>query len=422
MEDRSNLTEEKGKKLWQFVSPEEHCLPQTAATEKAKSALVGIWHQLFKEEEKKEAVDVQAELRSVPQALLDWVAPYPTWTTAANEVYQTLKPWARDERPKEFFKIIIGPPGAGVKEILLKLAEQEGWPVLDVPDYKTILEGDYSWIDGFTKSNEAPLVIPQLEKVFLRHFNGLESLRKLLDKLFHQRQRFVIGCNSWLWKYLEMSMEVENCFPNPLVLQSLDSEALEKWFCLLEKANGKYTTVFRQSDNGNYVLPVRETADDPIDDELLEEDADETEPADFLKKLAVASRGIPLVSWSVWRHCLNLAPEEEVEDTARDAAILDKGHTIWVRPFDKVSFPKVPPGMGQKACFILQSLLMHDGLPPDVLIELLNFDRDDLLSIIKRLSKAGLILEERGLWRVTWLGYPGVRKFLQAEDYLVDAL
>jgi hypothetical protein len=79
-------------------------------------------------------------------------------------------------------------------------------------------------------------------------------------------------------------------------------------------------------------------------------------PSLFLKKLAVESRGIPLIAWSIWRNSLKLAPEDEVADAARDAAVADRGKTIWVKPFEKIVLPKMPAAPGQAASFLLQFL------------------------------------------------------------------
>lgn len=414
------MAEENLKPLWAYTSFKDYKIPQKPATEKAKNVLSKLWASFSEDDKAVETVDVQTELKSIPQGILDWVAPFPDWKLPAKALYKELKSWAKSDSPTNIFKVFVTPPGGGAREILTQLAEQESWPTIKCPPLEDIVNGDLSWIDNISKSNESPLILPKLEDVFLRHHNGFKCLRKFIDTLFHYQQKCLVGCNSWLWKYLELSMEIENCFDEPITLQGFCESRLERLFCDLEKMNGKFTTVFRQTSNGEYVLPIRETADGPIDEELL--DKDRTEPAPFLKKLAIESRGIPLVAWAIWRNSLNLAPNDNVEEKAKDAAILDKGQTIWVKPFEQLSFPKIPSGMKQKACFILLYLLLQDGVTSDVLCQLLQFERDDLLGIIQSLRECGIIVEERGLWRVTWLSYPEVRRFLAEEDYIIDAL
>ncbi len=414
------MSEKNDSNIWKFVSPQDYKLPEKATTEKARSAISVLWHRLFGDSFSSDSVDIQAELKSIPQGLLDWVSPFPTWKKPANEIFSMLRDWYQDGSARDLFQVFVSSPGGGIKEILQTLAERKGWPVVGAPAFDQIVNGDFSWIDGIQKTNESPIVIPQLSGIFIRHSNGFEFLRRLIDKLFHSNQKCIIGCNSSLWRYLQLSMAIESFFPKVHALQSLDALQLERWFCDLEKSNGKNSTVFRQSDSGTYVLPRSETSDEDQEPTEFENSDDEHVTAEFLNKLAASSRGVPLTAWAMWRHSLKLAPGDDIEEVARDAAVLDKGRTIWVKPFEKIGFPRVPQNLGQKACFVLQYLLMHEGLSSDMLLELLKIEQDVLLSIISGLKSAGIIVEDRGLWRVTWLGLPEVRRFLAQEDYLID--
>lgn len=418
------MEEAKNSKTWKFVPAADFVLPDKRAGEKARSFFRDFWKKIVAAKDQEQAVDVQAELRSAPQKLLDWVAPYPLWNQAAAEVFNILRPWAEKEDGEDLFRVFVAPPGSGLDEILVNLAEDKGWPVGNPPDFAQLTSRDFSWIEKLPRSNEVPLVIAKLENMFLRHYNGIEHMRLLFERLFHSRQRCLIGCNSWLWKYLEVAMHFGDAFPEPYFLQSMNAEDLQQFFCRLEDQKGPNSTIFRQADNGSFVLPFEITAEGKLDKNMLAEYEAKKEdfPSLFLKKLAVESRGIPLIAWSIWRNSLKLAPEDDVADVARDAAVADSGKTIWVKPFDKIVLPKVPGDIGQAASFLLQFLLLHDGLPPDMIYELLDFEKDQVVSLLHRLKKAGVVVAERGLWRVSWQGYPEVRRFLAQEDYLLDSM
>ncbi|GAB4271591.1 MAG: B3/4 domain-containing protein [Candidatus Rifleibacteriota bacterium] len=418
------MTEVTVAKKWEFVHADKLQLPAKPATEKAKSFLRVIWQKFSSREEKKDEIRVQTELRSIPQKELDWIAPFPAWHEPADEIFSLIQLWLESPESEEFFRLFIAPPGGGLGEILATLAELKGWPVISAPDYDKLMDVDFSWIENIPRSSDVPLVIPKLENLFLRHYNGLEHLRTLIEKLFHLRQRCIVGCNSWLWKYLEVAMHIGDGFPEPYFQQSMSARGLQDFFCDLEAQPGSNITVFRQSDDGSFVLPVEQTAEGKLDKDLLSEyEAKKGDfPSNFIKKLAVESRGIPLVAWAIWRNSLKMAPGEEIADAARDAAVIDKGYTIWVRPFEKISLPKLPANNGQATVFLLLFLLIHDGLPPDVIFELLDFEKDLIVSILHRLKKAGILVAERGLWRISWAGYPEVRRFLAQEDYLLDSM
>jgi len=409
---------------WKVVPAAEFVLPDKPAGEKARSFFRDFWRKLVAEKDEEQSVDVQTELRSAPQKLLDWIAPYPNWKLQSAYLFKVMRPWLDNNDNDDLFRVFVAPPGSGLDEVLVTMAEEKGWPVGNPPDYLQLTGRDFSWIEKLPRSNEAPLVIAKLEGMFLRHYNGLEHMRMLFERLFHSRQRCVIGCNSWLWKYLEVAMQFGDAFPEPYFLQSMSALDLQNFFCDLEAQKGPNTTIFRQADNGHFILPFEITAEGKLDPDMKAEYEAKKEdfPSLFLKKLAVESRGIPLIAWSIWRNSLKLAPEDEVAEAARDAAVADRGKTIWGKPFDKIVLPKMPAAPGQAASFLLQFLLLHDGLPPDMIYELLDFGKDQMVSLLHRLRKAGIVIAERGLWRVSWQGYPEVRRFLAQEDYLLDSM
>jgi hypothetical protein len=219
-------------------------------------------------------------------------------------------------------------------------------------------------------------------------------------------------------------MHIGEGLSSPYFLQSMNALALDKFFCSLESQKGENSTVFRQSNNGSFVLPFVETAEGNLDKDLIAEYQTEEDdfPSLFIKKLARQSRGIPLVAWAIWRNSLNLAPDSDVADEAKDAAHADLGKTIWVKSFDEIVMPQIHHSPGQLACFLLQFLILHDGLPPEIIYELLDFDKDEVISLLHKFKKFGIVVAERGLWRVSWQGYPEVRNFLAQEDYLLDSM
>lgn len=418
------MTEEQIGKKWRFVRPDNFALPEKPTGEKAASFFRNFWYKFYEKTDENRAVDVQSELKTIPQKQLDWIAPFPLWKEPAEEVFSILKPWLEDVDSEELFRVFIAPPGGGLDEILLAMAKAKGWEVISSPDYEQLMGTDFSWIDNIPRSSDVPIVIPKLESVFLRHYNGLEHLRLLIEKLFHHEQRCVIGCNSWLWEYLEVAMHVGDGFPEPYFMQSMNAKNLQEFFCDLEAQKGENTTIFRQSDNGSLVLPVEATAEGKLDKDLLSEyqASKDDYPVIFLKKLAVESRGIPLVAWALWRNSLKFALEDEVAEAAKDVASIDMGKTIWVKPFENIVIPEMPANTGQSTSFLLLFLLIHNGLPPDVIFELLEFEKDQIVSLLHRLKKAGIVVAERGLWRVSWQGYPEVRRFLAREDFLLDSM
>lgn len=421
------MSEEPRKTIWNFVQPQKFELPAEPASRKARSFFQKLFPGMNKEDAEIGHEAVQSELKNAPGSLIDWLAPFPSWLQAAAAIEKNLLQWLEDDSPDGNSRVMVAPYGSGLGEILAALAEEKKWRVLAAPDCRVLRTRDFSWLADLPLDSGGPLIIPRLEAFFLRHFNGLEHLRKLVEKLFNAGARCVIGCNSWLWHYVVSAMHIQDSFGRVFYLQSLQAQDLQQLFCGLESQQNHRPTVFRQADNGSFVLPPEITGKGRVEAADNITGARGEFPSSFLKKLALESRGIPLVAWAIWRNSLRLAPDEDVAEIAREVADSDatataKAKTIWVKAFEDIELPKVPEGVGQAGAFLLLFLLQHDGLKTETIFELLNFGRDQLISLLNRLQKAGIIVLENSVWRAGWQGYPAIRRFLAEQDHLQDAM
>lgn len=141
--------------------------------------------------------------------------------------------------------------------------------------------------------------------------------------------------------------------------------------------------------------------------------------ANFLGKVASYSLGIPGVAWAVWRHSLGLGPAPK---EGEDAAPPEEVHTMWVTPWEYLNFPRVPEENRGRLALILHTLLLHRGVSNQVLPELLPGLATQLGQDLQRLRAAGLVEMDEKVWRVSALGYPVVREFMQRKEFLVDAI
>ncbi len=78
----------------------------------------------------------------------------------------------------------------------------------------------------------------------------------------------------------------------------------------------------------------------------------------------------------------------------------------------------VPASTGRDEAFILHTLLLHNGLPLDVLKLLLS--PSQVMMNIYWLEEEGLVGQNDTVWQITAQGYPAARQFLQNNGYLVD--
>ncbi|MFZ5447685.1 MAG: hypothetical protein ACOZFS_03485 [Thermodesulfobacteriota bacterium] len=352
--------------------------------------------------------------------MLDKAAAHPDWSAALAAVTAVLESWLDAKVPGSSAQIFVGPPYHGTPEILTAWAQSRGWSSIPPPSPEAILSGGETWL---TQSDEGdgPLVLPHLEHCFLRHYDGLILLRRLLDRIFSHSHRWLVGCDSWAWAYLSNAIKIDAVFPSPFILEGFDQKRLRLWFQQLAAQSGETTFVFRQADNGKFILPP------------VSEDGSAGEQnqgfSDFLKYIASFSLGIPGIAWTAWRSSLSFVisekenAEKESDQQPQSDVSANPAFPIWVKPWSQLSFPKIPSQRASHSLLmVLQALLIHGGLWSRVLPELLPLSPIEIMEHLYLLEAAGLVESEQGFWQVTPLGYPVIRKSLQTEGYLIDAV
>lgn len=409
--------------LFRFVTLDKYIRPAEATAEAARTGLKALWNRIRHSKTTSEPIDIHAELRSISQEMLDWVSPAPTWEEAKESLLSSIQEWINNEEPEQSVQVVVGPPGTGIRQVLTTIATEKQWKIINPPTFRQILKKDKKWLDQFNKEEKDILVLPVMERCYLRHYNGLNLIRKLLDILWEKRIKCLIGCNSWAWSYFCSAIKIDNILPLPLTMQAFDAIHLGYWFQKLALNTRSRSLVFRQSDNGNIILSL---SDDEKLVNLLKENKESVNDADkelpvFLKRLATRSFGIPLIAWAIWRNSLQIAGDEVIEYDALKAAAIDKGLTIWVKPWSKLDLPDIQSNIGKSEFMVLHTILLHGGLPESFINYLLPYSSTEITKNLLLLNKQGLIKEENGLWRTTLLGYPAIRQYLNNEGYLVDA-
>ncbi len=417
------MTTDVTQNLWRFVRLEQYNRPSETSRETMRKGIFGLWRRLGWGSTVEESVFAEKELSQVPPGLLDKVVPTPDWSAPISAVTAVLDSWLEAKVPGSSAQIFVGPPYHGTSEILSAWAQARGWRLVPAPPPEMILTGGEEWLAQMEADDE-PLVLPHLEHYYLRHYNGLTLLRRLLDLIFSQSRRWLLGCDSWAWAYLSKAIKVDTVFPMPFILEAFDKERLEKWFQQLEAESGESNFVFRQSDSGKYVLPPATGAEAPGD----RSQGFDADTSGFLKNVAAYSRGIPGIAWAIWRRSLAsvVNADEHTEGSDRKAEPVgedDRAYPIWVKPWSQINLPGFPSQRASLGLLmVLHTLLIHGGLLSRVLPELLPLTPVEIREYLYLLEASGLMESGQGFWRVTPTGYPAVRQLLQSEGYLIDAI
>jgi hypothetical protein len=344
---------------------------------------------------------------------LDKVVPYPSWEGATKALHSALSEWREPGgRRDDHIKVVVGMPGGPTSELVADWALEKKWPVVDAPTLDEILQGGKRWLSGNINGDETPLALPCLDRFYLRHYDGLELLTRLFDRLHSTHRQCLIGCGSWSWAYLSRAMKIEPFLSCGLTLEAFDDDRLQRWF--LELAGGdECPFVFRQSDDsGSTLFTSRNSDRNP-----REQVGSPEECSDFLKYLAAFSRGISHIAWAGWRHSLGLATEgHKLEKQGADESL------IAVPPWSELGLPDPPGDSSQDELVVLHNILIHGSMSTELLAAILPISDSEITHSLQRLRAARLLESESGRWRVSWLGYPAARQSLSDAGYFVDVL
>ena len=298
---------------------------------------------------------------------------------------------------------------------------------------------------------DKPWVISELAAFWRRHGSGLALVQELLRRVAQNSAgEGVIGCSSWCWQFWA------SYYPDaqfaPWMPAPMTTERLGIWLQQLASHNCDDLLVVRMATDGQYVLPLdAEKADD--------KPRKKRKHSDLLRNLAADSRGIPGIALSIWRRALRARPEASSEDAA-DSSEDTKDNSseqssvqyrkemphCWVVPLDQLSLPTMPVSSERNLGLVLHALLLHDGLTiaalalvtavpePDLSLALARLAQADIIGCdqpgqdtafdLRRPEQQSLAYQEMSLdasWRVTPLGYPGVRRDLQNWGFPIDS-
>ncbi|WP_246294053.1 hypothetical protein [Desulfobacter latus] len=359
----------KEQNLWEYVPLADYAAPQATISRTIKSGIKDIWQRF--QRQAPPVHDPAQNLEYLPPSVVGKVAPPSNWSGAVRALEIAVKnETGSAEAPSVM--MVVGLPGSDNAQILSRLANALGWRLIPAPDPQQILSQELTWLD-WTKSTDTPWVLPDIAKTYLRHVRGLTLVRQLLARINAKAAGpGVIGCNSWALAYLRRILPVP--LPGAVVARAFDDHALGRW--LSRRANDGYGRQihFRQADNGETVLPPEAG----------------TKASAFVNQLAARSFGIPGIALEIWRRALKREPDQPAGEQVSETGPTD-GITIWVEPWEKIPSLVVPSDLGPASPILMHSLLLHNGLPRNLAVNLLPFSATETGRTLLALSDVGIV-------------------------------
>ncbi|WP_404375461.1 hypothetical protein [Vreelandella aquamarina] len=376
---------------WNVVALDTFQTPEhTQASQWRRSWRAATTWMIGKEASERQAKR-ESELRALPEVTLAHVAPPIDWTPAASGLEQALK--AYREAPVVLF---ISPPHGGHNAVVSHWAAQQEVHCLAVPTLKELVDGSLSWVENAAQAKR--WAIPALERHFLRHTNGLQGVRELLERALGGRLgQSVIGCDSWTYAYLQHAVGLEGV--PVLTLQGLEGEQLAHYF---SQAAGGCPTVYSTRTGKS----------------ILTSDSDQKVVYKELQRLAAHCRGHLGIAWHYWRERLREPAEENSTNDAEETR--SGAQELWL--LDALADAELPADTGDLATLLLHTLLIHGGLEDQALEHVLPFSAHETLNARFALARRNILSCKQGRWQVAPMSYASVRQLLESRNYLVDPL
>ncbi len=327
---------------------------------------------------------------------LDQVAGPPACGPLLDDFDDALSGWLADGAGLRHYLVVL--PPCDHNNVIAAWAQSRGHALLDAPPRHRLHESQP--IRFPEAEDDALLVIPRLEDWFLRHRNGLVSIRALFAELAESKRRCLMGCNSWAWAFLVKSAGAALVLPRPMSFAPFDALRLQQWFGELATQEVGRQVFFRLTDSGADVLQKK-------DDGHLNNS--------YLEQLASRSQGIPWVAWHQWRQSLrtSLDTNEYSPGVAKNDS-----RTLWITDVEDTSLPlelPLPLDDQESGLLMLHALLMHGSLSVAELTAVLPYPaRTDVIAALLRAD----FIQKHGAMLAPQAGaYPAIRSALKAAGF-----
>ncbi len=392
--------------LWEFVRVADYAVPNLPARAAAANTVAAVG-QLLRRTEKQEQLPVkqEADLRCLPDQLLERLVPALDWPAAAVALDRALAGWPGAAGAGDQVRFLIGQPCCGHADIACHWGTLHEAACIEPPSYEQILGSDEHWLDDLAGAGRL-WVLPNLEWCYLRHHRGLGLVRALLElAAAGSLGQGLIACESWAWAFLCRVWPLAR--PEALTLQGFTGSALSRLFAAMASVAPGRRITFKNAASGKEILTV------PI-----EGDGASAE----LLHLAAHCRGNVGTARRHWRQSLRSEPEKDEGSAAASAAetteVSSRDQVVWVS-----EAPRERAGaldVDEAGALVLHALLLQGGVPAALLADLLPLPHHRCMAVLLRLHDLGLVHLQGDRWIVADLGYPTVGQILRGRDFLTD--
>lgn len=226
------------------------------------------------------------------------------------------------------------------------------------------------------------IVLEHLQHFFLKKVGGFEAIKLLFDLISYTTKNVLwIGVFTPVpWNYLDKTISLSDYFTNVIRVGALSSEHIEQTIALRNKS-ALLEVVFTTKQD-------EEKTQESLKKEFFKQ----------LNKLSNANISLALLYW--------VRAIEKIEKK-----------TLYINPIDELdsSFVK---NLSTENLFILQALLIHDGLTLKDYSEITNTSAQESRKKFMTMLEKGLLIQPKEKYNINPAIYEHIYKYLSSKNYI----
>ena len=343
-------------------------------------------------------------------------------TTVKSKLSEAIAQWQQQQDAPNSLVVLgspVEPVGKIVNEVLANWHNQDIVSLKSVswshrpPNYSSIKSQLSQEIDrvedvtGDANKHQVMIIIPDLSWCFLRCVDGLDAIEYIQDLLFQDRSRFwLIGCNSWAWKYLNVVCQLGGYLEQTLSLPDLKDIELKEWLTPVAE------TIPLDFDNDHNSLH-----DNLNSDTDNQEDWVSSSQQNYFKHLAEISLGSTSVAARLWLLSLGIEKQEDQPDSAEASESENQSSSTVI--LAKAILPDLPE-LTKDDHYLLFSLCLHGQMTLSELALSLGERQPKIQNQVQALWRSGILERSQDLLKVNPAHYPQLKKDLSNNHFLID--
>lgn len=237
------------------------------------------------------------------------------------------------------------------------------------------------------------IFLENIQHLYLRKINGFENLKLLFELISKTNENvfWITTCTIYSYKYLQKAISISEYFANQIELENLDDKQMIDIIVKRHRVSG-YDLYFEASEadlsNKNFLKLSEEERQVEVEKNYFS----------LLNKFADSNISLALLFW------------------LRSTSSISEGQ-ITIGHLPKIDFSFLSSSSNDRI-FVLNLLLIHDGLSIEDLSSINNISKDQNRRLLITMADDGIIMDRGNLYLINPLLYRPIVQVLKSKNII----